>query len=231
MNGLFDQKFSYNLRIEGQILDYLKTKNFLIYLNTKKSQNNIEDSYSSNDQEDGEDTTQIGICKVTMCEMLSLFDKICNKYPIFSINDNSVILGYINIELALENGNKETIPDEKATNVKNKKHKLTNANSNFTDMLTNKNHEILDGKFYFNLKLFHLIYNDDFIKRLEKQFKINPQNAEKNLYFMYKIGKSIKKVSNVYDISLFIKNLDYFNILNIFHNEIMELSFYFSSNK
>jgi hypothetical protein len=223
--------FNFNLKIEGNILEYLKTKNLLIYLSTKNSRmDNLENSFSSNElNEDGNDMLQIGVCKVPLCEMLSMFDKITNDYPIFSINDSSVVLGYISLDLALENGSEEIQEVDKQVK-KSKRDRSSKKKSTFSDILLNKKQETLDGKFYFNVKILHLIYTDNFLKKLEKQLKLNPQIKERNIYFMYKIGNSIKKVSHIYDLSEYdCRNFEFFNYLSVFFNEIIELSFYFSS--
>ncbi len=235
LNGVFDQSFNYPLKIEGQVLEYLKTKNFVLYLNTKKSQaeNSLQNSFSSNESEtDITNLTQIGICKIPLCEMLSVFDKITNYYPVFSTNDSSIVLGYIYLDIGLESGTEEIENEQQQRKIEknNKREKGLNAVSSLSDLLIKKKQENLDGKYYFTLKIVHLIYNNDFLNRLDKQFKLNPQNKEKTIFFMYKIGKSIKKVSHFFDLSQVDSNIfDYFNMLNIFFHEIIELSFNFSS--
>ncbi len=235
LNGVFDQSFNYPLKIEGQVLEYLKTKNFVLYLNTKKSQaeNTLQNSFSSNQSDtDIKNISQIGICKVPLCEMLSVFDKITNYYPVFSTNDGSVLLGYIYLDIGLESGTEdlENEQQQRKPDKNTKRERGLNAVSSLGDLLLKKKQENLDGKYYFCLKMVHLIYNNDFVNRLDKQFKLNPQNKEKTIFFMYKIGKTIKKVSHFYDLSQADSNMfDYFNILYIFFNEIIELSFNFSS--
>lgn len=218
------------MKIEGNILDYLKTKNLLVYLNIKKSVNeNHGDSFSSDENEDGKNSLTIGISKAPLCEVLSVFDKISNIYPVLSCQDTSLTLGFISLELFLDSGyNEEAGEDNSKT--KQKKVKSSQLKSSFSEVLSNKKQELLDGRFYFNLKILHLIFTDNFLKKLEKQFGLSPQNKERQIFFMYKIGKTIKKVSHIYDLNeIEYKNFEFINILNVFFNEIIELTFYFSS--
>ena len=194
------------------------------------SSNNIKNNdYACDEDSDNESEVKlVGLTKISLYEIITVSDFVNKIIPLVSVYDKNFVLGHLNFDLSIENSGSEGL------DLKNKKKSQTPI-SNFNAIYQENKKNNFDGKFFFNIKLINLVFDDSFLKLLNKY---NPLNEDSNVpnnkkfFLMYKLGKNIKKISKILnfdDKSNYEKIFNKFFILALNFNEIIELNLQFSS--
>jgi len=223
LNGIFEEDFHFDMVIEKEILEYFKNKNFLLTLMVSERSQGFENFSSDSENENQEHFEKIGTGKINLSDIISNPDYSSKNYKIISNKDLHSTLGYVNLELKLENSNFIASP---ITN----KRKKSNVNlDNLNTILQQKNTKRLDGKFFFVLNYHEVLFDEGFINKLQKY-----DNKNTNIFFMFKFGKSLKKISQLFNLKeninqLFTNPKIYNRNLNFY--EILELNLCLSKNK
>ena len=250
LNCDFDETLSYKVEIDQDIIDYLKCRNgivYLVYKITKEKKNfrgldneeNLEEKYNSENEDlnmiDFENISKnkkiIGKGIFNLNEILTSADTNYKEISISQIGNGSMSLGTLNISLTLENDNSgiNGISEDKKeqNNLKYKKglsnntsdlYKLHNISFNKCDPCL-----YLNGKFLFSINFTKFYYEIN----SELGAIINNYN---DLYFVFKLGNKIKKISpkfNQENNELFSLNINS-NLILINYVEMIELDLNFN---
>jgi hypothetical protein len=172
----------------------------------------------------------VGVAKVSLYDIITVSDFVNKIIPLVSIHDKNYNLGYLNFDLAIENCAPENIDNAKKGN------KSQNPISNFNNIYYDNKKNNVDGKFFLIIKLMDLVYDESFLKLLNKYQPKEEDGKDysnkKQFYLMYNLGKNIKKISKILDFddhSNYEKIFNKFFILDLSFNEIIELNLKFSS--
>ena len=193
----------------------------------KNSIQNVEDG--DEDSENEAEVKCIGVTKISLYDIITVSDFINKIIPIVSVYDKNFTLGHLNFDLSIEN----SLPGDYDTSKKGLK--STTPISNFNAIYNESKKNNFDGKFFLVIKLIDLVYDDNFLKLLNKYNPIDQDDSNTNnkqFFLMYKLGKNIKKISKILDFddkTNYEKVFSRFSILGLNFSEIIELNLQFSS--
>jgi hypothetical protein len=207
----------FNFVIEPEILEYLKSRNLIVNLITYNKSNYLLESAEFT-SEDECAKNLIGTAKIKLNDIISNTDFLNKNIQVVSRISPNTNLGHINIDMKLENTN--------ALSTDVKKVETKKGLENLRTILKNKNEKNLDGKFYFVIRLSDLIFDESFNKKIQA---VSKNDFNTRLYFLYKLGKNIKKITPFYQIGEKIFNDPNIYHCNLSYLEVFELNLAFSS--
>ena len=199
----FNECLSFKLEFDRDIVDYFKCRNLMIYLYYKTSlgKNNMNDNNKENDSDDDDEDDNndineidnlykkngknlIGKGTCSLDGLLSSAETLRKSIHIKQLGNMNSALGELNIEINLDNemnGNNYSKNNSSSLFMQSMRGNFDNNKPYNLDMY-------LNGKFIFIIDFNKLLYNIKSIYHIQTLI-------QDEFYFMFKLGKNIKRIS------------------------------------